>query len=398
MKKDEIFQAYDNYILSTYTRVPAIFVKGKGMILEDIDGKKYLDFFPGWGVNNVGHCHPKVMSAVRDQISKLIHVPNNFYHPNQAKLAKEIIRQAFPGKIFFCNSGAEACEAAIKFSRIYGNQSGRYEIVTMKNSFHGRTLGALAATGQEKYQQGFHPLPEGFKSVAFNDMTVLKTAVTDKTVAIMLELVQGEGGINMADKKYIVELRNLCDQKDILLILDEVQTGMGRTGTMFAFQQYGIQPDLMLLAKALGGGLPIGALVVKRAIADRFKPGMHASTFGGSPLVCKAALGAFKAITTGKMLKNTKVMGSYILAELEKLKEKFTCIKEIRGLGLMIGIELSVEGKAVFEECFQNGLIINCTQGNILRFMPALTVTKKQADKAIHILKKALEKTSLKES
>jgi predicted acetylornithine/succinylornithine family transaminase len=397
MKKNEIFQAYNEHILSTYSRVPVIFVKGKGMVLEDIDGKKYLDFFPGWGVNNVGHCHPKVMSAVRDQISKLIHVPNNFYHPYQAKLAKEIIRHAFPGKVFFCNSGAEACEAAIKFSRIYGNQSGRYEIVTMKSSFHGRTLGALAATGQEKYQQGFHPLPEGFKSVAFNDMGALKSALTDKTVAVMLELVQGEGGVNIADKEYILELRKLCDQKDILLILDEVQTGMGRAGTMFAFQQYGIQPDLMMLAKALGGGLPIGALVVKSAIADRFKPGMHASTFGGSPLICKAALGAFKAIIADKMLKNTKTMGSYILGELDKLKKKFTCIKEVRGLGLMIGIELTVEGKAVFEGCLQNGLIINCTQGNILRFMPALTVTKKQADKAIHILDSVLEKISSKE-
>ncbi|HQP10230.1 MAG TPA: aspartate aminotransferase family protein [Candidatus Omnitrophota bacterium] len=397
MKKNDILKDYDNYILSTYSRIPGIFVKGKGMDLFDIDGKKYLDFFPGWGVNNIGHCHPKVMAGVRDQVSKLIHVPNNFYHPNQVKLAKEIIRHAFPGKVFFGNSGAEACEAAIKFSRLYGKNSGRHEIITMKNSFHGRTLGALAATGQEKYQQGFHPLPEGFKCVAFNDIAALKSAVGPKTIAIMLELVQGEGGINIAGKDYIAQIRELCDQKDILLIFDEVQTGMGRTGTMFAFEQYNIKPDLMMLAKSLGGGLPIGVLVVKKSIADIFKPGMHASTFGGSPLVCKAALGAFKAIAADKMLKNVKVMGPYIMDELNKLKEKFSCITDVRGLGLMIGVQLNIEGKIVFEECFNNGLIINCTQGNILRLMPALTVTRKEANKALHILTKVLENVSAKE-
>ena len=308
MKKNDILKDYGTYILSTYNRTEAIFVKGKGMTLIDIDGKKYLDFFPGWGVNNVGHCHPKVMGAVRDQISKLIHLPNNFYHPNQAKLAKEIIRHSFPGKIFFCNSGAEACEAAIKFTRIYG-EGRRHEIITMKNSFHGRTLGALAATGQVKYQGGFEPLPSGFVCVPFNDLEAVKNAITEKTVAIMLELVQGEGGIHIASKEYIKEIRKICDEKNILLIFDEVQTGMGRTGEMFAFKHYGVKPDLMLLAKALGGGLPVGALVVTEKIAHYFKPGMHASTFGGSPLICKAALGAFKAIASEKMLPNAKKNG-----------------------------------------------------------------------------------------
>ncbi|MBU0468401.1 MAG: aspartate aminotransferase family protein [Candidatus Omnitrophica bacterium] len=393
MKKQDIIKNSEKYILSTYTKTPAIFVKGKGMTLTDIDGKKYLDFFPGWGVNNVGHCHPKVMSAVRDQISKLIHVPNNFYIVNQVKLAKEIIRCSFPGKVFFCNSGAEGCEAAIKFSRMYGKGQ-RNEIITMKKSFHGRTLGALAATGQSKYQEGFGPLPEGFKTVDFNDIAAVKKAISDKTIAIMIELVQGEGGVNIATKQYVEELRKICNEKDMLLIFDEVQTGMGRTGEMFAFKNYNVQPDLMVLAKALGGGLPIGALVAKSQIADTFKPGMHASTFGGSPLVTKAALGTFKAIHSDKMLKNTKLMGPYIINRLKKLKDKFECIIDIRGLGLMIGIELTIEGKAIFEECFKNGLIINCTQGNILRFMPALNVTKKQADKALYILEKALEKVT----
>ncbi len=390
MKKSDIIQDYNKYILSTYNRTPAIFVKGKGMDLIDIHGRKYLDFFPGWGVNNVGHCHPKVMAAVRDQIGKLIHIPNSFYHPNQAKLAKEIISHAFTGKVFFCNSGAEGCEAAIKFARAYGKGE-RYEIITMKNSFHGRTMGALTATGQPKYQQGFAPLLEGFKTIDFNDFTALKAAVSDKTVAIMFELVQGEGGVNIASKDYVQNVRKLCDEKNILLIFDEVQTGMGRTGEMFAFKHYGVTPDAMVLAKALGGGLPIGALVVKEKIADTFKPGMHASTFAGSPLICKASIGTFKAILKDKMLKNARQMGEFLTKELNKLKEKFNCIVDVRGLGLMIGIELNREGKAIFETCFANGLIINCTQGNVLRLMPALNVTRKQAEKALYILEKSFK-------
>ena len=391
MNKQEIFDNYDQYILSTYTRTPAIFVKGKGMTLTDINGKKYLDFFPGWGVNNVGHCHPKVMSAVRDQIGKLIHIPNNFYHPNQVKLAKEIARASFPSKVFFCNSGAEGCEAAIKFSRAYGK--GRFEIITFEKSFHGRTLATLTATGQTKYQEGFGPLVQGFKTVPFNDLDAVKRAIGDNTVAIMLELVQGEGGINIAKKEFVHALRTLCNEKNLLLIFDEVQTGMGRTGEMFAFKHYETTPDLMVLAKALGGGLPIGALVVKEEISDTLKPGMHASTFGGSPLVCKAALGAFKAIYKDKMLKNAKVMHLYFMEKLQKLKEKFSCIRETRGLGMMIGIELDIDGAKIVEECFNHGLIINCTQGNVLRIMPALNVTKKQVNKALFIMEKAFEKT-----
>lgn len=387
MNKKEIFDNFKKYVLSTYTREQVIFVKGKGSELTDISGKKYLDFFPGWGVNNVGHCHPKVMAGVRDQIGKLIHVPNNFHHPNQAKLAKEIVRNSFPGKVFFCNSGAEAVEAAIKFSRAYGK--GRYEVITTEKSFHGRTLGALTATGQKKYQEGFAPLLQGFTTVPFNNFDAVLNAVTDKTAAIMFELIQGEGGINIAGREYVQKIRRLCDEKNILLIFDEVQTGMGRTGEMFAFKHYGMTPDCMTLAKALGGGLPIGALVVKESISDTFKPGMHASTFGGSPLICRASLGAFKAIQSEKMLKNSKILGEYLMKKLGGLKQKFNCIQEVRGLGLMIGVELNIEGKKIFDECLRHGLIINCTQGNVLRIMPALNVTKRQADKALFILEKA---------
>ena len=393
MNQTDIIANYNKYILDTYTRTPLIFVKGKGMSLTDIHGKKYLDFFPGWGVNNVGHCHPKVMAGVRDQIGKLIHVPNNFYHLQQAKLAKEIIRNSFAGKIFFCNSGAEGCEAAIKLAKAYGQSDHRHEIIAMNKSFHGRTIGALSATGQNKYQEGFSPLLDGFKHVAFNDIEAVKNALSEKTVAILLELVQGEGGIHIAEKSFIQELRKLCDQKNILLIFDEVQTGIGRTGEIFAYKHYGVIPDAMILAKALGGGLPIGALVVGEKFCGILKPGMHASTFGGSPLICKAALGVFKAIFTDKMLPNAKRMGEYLMEKLKHLQPKFDCMKEVRGLGLMIGVELTIECKPIIEECLKHGLIINCTQGNVLRIMPALNVTKKQINRALHILEKAMETT-----
>lgn len=391
MKKQDIFDNYEKYILGTYTRTPLIFIKGKGMVLTDIDNKKYLDFFPGWGVNNVGHCHPKVISAIRDQVGTLLFVPNNLYHLHQAKLAKEIIAHSFAGKVFFCNSGAEAAEGAIKFAHAYGKGQ-RFEIITMLNSFHGRTMGALSATGQSKYQEGFAPLVPGFVHVPFNDITALKNAITDKTIAVMLEPIQGEGGIHIAAQEYLKEVRAICEKKDILLIFDEVQTGMGRTGEMFAFKHYGITPDLMTLAKALGGGLPIGALVVKDSISSTLKPGMHASTFGGGAVICKASLGVFKAIKSEDMLRNTRLMSSYLLEKLEQLKEKFNCILQVRGLGLMIGVELSLEGKTIVEECLNNGLIINCTQGKVLRIMPALNVNKKQIDKAIHILNLVFEK------
>ncbi len=394
MKADEIFQEYNDHILLTYTRMPAIFVKGKGSVLTDIHGKKYLDFFPGWGVGNLGHCHPKVMGAVREQIGKLIHIPNNLYNPFQAKLAKELVRIAFEGKIFFCNSGAESIEAAIKFARMYG-EGRKYEIITTINAFHGRTMGALTATGQHKHQKGFEPLVPGFKYVPFNDLNALKAAVNDKTAAIMLELIQGEGGINIATKEYVKAIRQICDEKKILLILDEVQTGMARTGEIFAYKHYGITPDVMCIAKALGGGLPIGAMIVKKELADIFKPGMHGSTFAGSPLVCKAALGVIKAIYAEKIMRNVKAQGPYLTGKLNELKSRHEIIKEVRGLGLMIGVELTIDGAAIFKECFSRGLIINCTQGNVLRIMPALNVTRRQINRAVHILDTAIEAVSL---
>ncbi len=389
MTLEEVFSSYKDYIMPTYTKVPLVFVKGKGSKLFDIHNKQYLDFFSGWGVGNLGHCHPKVMQAVRDQISKLIFIPNNYYHIPQAKLAKEIVYWAYPAKVFFCNSGAEANEAAIKFARKFGK--GRYEIITFDNSFHGRTLAALSATGQKKYQSGFEPLVEGFKTVKFNDLEAVKKAITDKTVAIMLELIQGEGGVNVADKDFVLSLRKICDEKNLLLIVDEVQTGIGRTGKLFCYQNYGITPDIMTLAKALGGGLPIGCMVVKEDIADTLTAGMHASTFGGGPVIAKAALAVLKAVQKEKLLANTKKMGEYLLLLLNALQDRYAVIKEVRGIGLMLGVELNIEGKGIVEKCLEKGLLINCTHDRVLRLMPALNITKKEIDKAIGILNEALK-------
>ncbi|MCM8780656.1 MAG: aspartate aminotransferase family protein [Candidatus Omnitrophica bacterium] len=384
MKKQDVFDFYNDYIMSTYTKIPLVFNKGKGSRLWDIENKSYLDFFPGWGVCNLGHCHPKIMTAVRHQISKLVFIPNNYYHIPQARLAKEIVYWSFPAKVFFCNSGAEANEAAIKFSRIFGK--GRYEIIVFENSFHGRTLAALSATAQKKYQEGFAPLVEGFKVAKFNDLKAVEDNLTDKTVAIMLELVQGEGGINVADKDFVLALRKLCDEKNLLLIIDEVQTGIGRTGKMFCFQHYGVIPDIMTLAKALGGGLPIGAMVVKREIADILGRGMHASTFGGGPVICKAALAVLRTIQKERLLTNAQRVGEYLFGKLNELQNRFKIIKEIRGIGLMIGIELSIPGRPIVEDCIKQGLLINCTHDYVLRLMPALNVTKKEIDRAVKIL------------
>ena len=389
MKLEEIFDSYKENIMPTYTKVPLVFVKGKGSRLWDIQNRVYLDFFPGWGVGNLGHCHPKVMQAVRDQISKLIFIPNNYYHLPQAKLAKELVYRAFPAKVFFCNSGAEANEAAIKFSRKFGQ--GRYEIITFENSFHGRTLATLAATGQKKYQEGFAPLPEGFKTVKFNDLSAVKAVISDKTIAIMLELIQGEGGINVVEKGFIQELRKICDEKKLLLIIDEVQTGIGRTGKMFSYQHYNVTPDIMTLAKAVGGGLPIGVMLVKKEIADILGPGMHASTFGGGLLICRAALAVLKAIQKEKLLANAQKMSEYLFVKLNALKDRCSVIKEIRGLGLMVGVELNIEGKPIVQRCIENGLLINCTHERVLRLMPALNINKKEIDKAVAILGAALK-------
>jgi acetylornithine/N-succinyldiaminopimelate aminotransferase len=394
MKLQEIFSTYNEFIIPSYTKTPLVFIKGKGSYVWDVAGKKYLDFFPGWGAGNLGHCHTKVMTAVRDQVSKLIFIPNNYYNPCQAALAKELNFWAGNQfKLFFCNSGAEANEAAIKLARKSGN--GKFEIITFENAFHGRTFGALSATGQEKYQQGFLPMCPGFRAVSFNDINAVKKAVTDKTTGIMLELVQGEGGITIASQEFVKGLRAFCDENKLLLIIDEVQTGIGRTGKMFAWQHYGITPDIFTLAKSLGGGLPIGVMMAKKGIADLLSPGTHGSTFGGGPVVCKAALAVLRSIHKEKLIQNAVKMGDVLVRGLNNLKAKHSVIKDVRGIGLMCGLELTKPGKAVVEEAYKCGLLINCTHDTVLRIMPALIVTEKQIRQALEILDDVLTRVKL---
>lgn len=389
MKTGDVIELYNKYVMETYSRIPFVPVKGKGMRVKDLHEREFLDFFPGWAVSGLGHCHPKVVSAVKCQLNKIMHIPNNYYILQQAKLAREIITHAFPGKVFFCNSGAEAVESAVKLSRAFGRPN-RFEIISLENSFHGRTLAALALTGQKKYQQGFEPMPEGFRQVEFGNFHALEKTITDKTCAIIIEPVQGEGGINVAKEEYLVPVRKLCTERNILLIFDEIQSGMGRTGKMFAYQHFSVVPDAMTLAKSLGGGIPIGALVAGEKAANVLTPGTHASTFGGSPIACSAGLAVFRAIEKEKLLNNVQVMGKYLVENLRLLKQKYSVIKEIKGLGLMIGVELNMEGKKIVEACFEKGLLINCTQGSILRLMPALNVKKKEIDEMIKILNEVL--------
>ena len=393
-KTQKIKEKYTRFVMPTYTRTDVVFVKGSGVKIWDAEGQEYLDFFPGWAVSGLGHCHKGVVSAIREQAGRIIHVSNNYYNELQAELAERIVRHSFEGKLFFANSGAEANECAIKLARKYGSKTNRYEIITAEKSFHGRTIATMTATGQDKIKHGFEPLLEGFKIVPFNDIGAVKGAITDKTVAVMVEPIQGEGGINVADESYLEGLRKLCDEKDLLLIFDEIQTGMGRTGEMFCFKHYNVQPDVMTLAKSLGGGVPIGAAIAAKRVADTLTAGNHASTFGGSPIVCKAAIAAFDAIEKEGLLANARKMGKYIKSKLEGLKKDFSFITNIKGMGLMLGIELSIEGTKISEECFKRKLLINCTQGNILRIMPPLVIKKGDVDKAINILRKALKANS----
>ena len=389
-KTEDYIKEYERYVLGTYTRNPIVVERGEGSWVWDAEGKKYLDFFPGWGVSSLGHCHPRVVAAIREQAERLLHMPNNFYSEWQGRLAKVIVDNAFSGKVFFGNSGAEANEGALKLARRFGEPEDRFEIITMKASFHGRSLATATATGQEKYHTGFGPLIPGFKYVPFNDLSELKNTITGRTVAIMLELVQGEGGVNIARPDYVRAIREICDQKRILMIVDEVQTGMGRTGDYFAFQQYGIEPDVMTLAKALGGGLPIGVFVVKDEFAGYLPPGTHASTFGGSPLVCAASLAVFRVMEEDNILENVRRMGEYLREELLGLKAEFSMIKEVRGTGLMLGMELDRECKSVVDRCLDQGLIINCTAGNVLRVMPACNIRKEEIDHAVVIIRGVL--------
>ena len=392
MKNQQILSLTDKYVAQTYARFPIALVRGKGTRVWDADGKEYLDFVSGLAVISLGHSHPAVVRAIQRQAEKLTHVSNLYHILPQSELARELCRHSFAERGFFCNSGAEANEAAIKLARRYGKEwlGGKYEILSALNSFHGRTLATLAATGQEKVRAGYDPLPPGFRQVPYNDLKGMEEAVDEKTVAIMVEPIQGEGGVVVPDEDYLRGLRDLCDRRTLLLIFDEVQVGMGRTGKLFAYENYSVEPDIMTLAKALGGGLPVGAMLAREKVARSFVPGTHASTFGGNPLACHAALAVLKTLTQGGVLRNCVKMGKILFQALQALKGRFSFVREVRGKGLILGMELEFEGGKVVEECLKAGLLINCTAHKVLRFLPPLTINRKEIERGLAILEDVL--------
>ncbi|OQY18836.1 MAG: aspartate aminotransferase family protein [Desulfobacteraceae bacterium 4572_35.1] len=379
----------DKHITTTYGRYPLVAVKGSGCWLWDAEGRKYLDFLAGVAVNNLGHCHPKVVAALQQQAQTLIHCSNYYHIPTQIELAEILCENSFADRVFFCNSGAEANEAAMKLVRKhsaekYGKE--RFEVITALASFHGRTIGTISATGQDAVRKGFTPVVPGFKYVPFGDVDAMKEAINGKTCAVMLEPVQGEGGVNVAPPGYLQAVRELCDDNDLLLVFDEVQVGCGRTGKFFAYQHDDVAPDIMTLAKALAGGPPIGAMMAREQVAATFSPGTHGSTFGGNPLITAAAVAAVNTLLNDGVLDNCVEMGAYLRTKLEQLSEKYPFAGEVRGRGLILGLQLDIPGADIVKQAMVQGLLLNCTAGSVLRFVPPLIVTRTEIDTAMEIL------------
>ncbi len=378
--------------MNTYSRFPVVLTRGEGCFVWDVEGKKYLDLVGGIAVNCLGHAHPRLSKVIADQASKLIHISNLYFNLPQVELAETLVEYSFADQVFFCNSGAEANEGAVKLTRKYFKKNGspeKYEVIAMKNSFHGRTLAMISATGQEKVKKGFEPLVEGFTHVPFNDFEALKQSISSKTAAVLIEPIQGEGGICLASTDYLQKVRQLCDEQNLLLIYDEIQTGIGRTGTLFAYEQSGVAPDILTLAKGLAGGLPIGAILATEKVAKSFEPGDHAATFGGNPLVTRVAKEVI-SILQETALQNCKEVGKYFFDQLLELKKKHPAITEVRGKGLMLGIELNQPGKEIVLKGLEKGLLLNCTQEKVLRFVPPLIISKQEVDLAIQILEELL--------
>jgi len=395
MLTEELERYSSQYLMQTYARIPISIVRGQGCKVYDAEGREYLDFVAGIGVNALGHGHPDLVTAIEKQARHLIHTSNLYYSEPQVQLAQLLVKLSFGQKVFFCNSGAEANEAAIKLARKYSTDTfgpERFEIITMHNSFHGRTLATLTATGQTKVHQGFAPLLAGFTYATLNDIESVKSHITDRTAAVLVEPIQGEGGVVMADQTFMQELRTLCTERQILLMFDEIQTGIGRTGTMFAYEQYGIQPDVMTLAKGLGGGVPIGACIATDNVAQAFGPGSHGSTFGGNPLACAASLAVLRVLLDSQLLEKICAMGSYLKKGLQELQARIPLIKDVRGVGLLQGIELSIEGKPVVQDCLTRRVLINCTMDRVLRLIPPLIVTQKEIDQLLKVLSDVLIK------
>ncbi len=393
MTQAEIMGLTERYVMKTYSRLPLAIVRGQGTKVWDADGREYLDFVTGLAVNGLGHCHPRVVKAIEQAAHTLLHCSNLYHIEPQAQLARLLVEKSGLGKAFFCNSGAEANEAAIKLARRYAKVTGRgerYEIVTAERSFHGRTLATVTATGQEKYHKGFEPLPAGFRYVPFGDLAALEEAITPTTCAVMLEPVQGEGGVYPSPPGYLEGVRRLCDQHGLLLILDEVQTGMGRTGRLFAFQHFGIRPDILTLAKSLAGGVPIGAMLATDEAARGFEPGSHASTFGGNPLATSAALATLAAMEEEGLVERAAAMGTVLKEALASLRTRHPYIGEIRGLGLMVGMDLTIPAGRLVAACMERGLLVNVIADRTVRLLPPLTVSEGEIRQAVSILDEAL--------
>lgn len=391
MTMKHIVDEGEAYVMHTYGRFPIALEQGEGVYLYDEAGKKYLDMYAGIAVNALGYNHPALTKVLTEQVQKMMHVSNYYYTKQQVGAAKLLVENSIFSKVFFCNSGAEANEAALKLAKKYGKSKNenKTQIIAMKKSFHGRTHGALAVTGQEKYQKSFMPLIPNVSYAEYNNIDSVKEFMSENTCAVILEVIQGEGGIIPASKEFLQEVEVLCKANDALLIVDEVQTGIGRTGTLFAFEQFGIQPDIISMAKGLGGGVPIGAMACT-AKADVFVPGDHASTFGGNPLVTAAAQVVLMELICNDLLGHVKEVGAYLTEELLKLKDEFKCIKDVRGIGLMQGIELTIPALEVEKKCMEYGMLIVGAGEKVLRFVPPLIITKEQIDEGITILKKAL--------
>lgn len=385
----------DRYHFGTYNRIPVLFTEGRGCRIWDSEGKEYLDMLGGIAVNALGHCHPRVVGAVRDQAAKLMHCSNLYYIGPQALLAQAIVENSDMDRIFFGNSGTEAVEGAMKLARKWASEKGKGgKIITMDGSFHGRSLAAITATGQKKYRKGFDPLPGGFDTVPFNDLEAVRKKIDKDTCAVMIEPVQGEGGIHVASKEYLQGLRDLCDKKEALLIFDEIQCGMGRTGSFFAYQSYEVVPDVITIAKAMGGGFPIGAFLAREEIAKVFKPGDHGSTFGGNPMATAAALATVSSILEEGLPERAREMGYFMTGLIGERTQNIGLVREIRGRGLMIGVELKDKGKDVVNRMFEKGVLANCTAGNVVRFLPPLNIPEEDLRHGVDIFVESLKEAA----
>jgi acetylornithine/N-succinyldiaminopimelate aminotransferase len=391
--RDEVIEQFRKFVVPNYTRFPVVLVRGEGSHVWDSDGNRYLDFFPGWGCNLLGHCPEPVVRAVQQQVATLIHVPNTWYTEAQGQWAQALSERSFGGQAFFCNSGAEANEAAIKLARLHTPKE-RYKIITFRGGFHGRTLAATSATAQPKYHEGIGPLMAGFLYAPFGDLEAVRRLVDKETAAIMIEPVQGEGGVQIAPEGFLAGLRQLASDNGLLLIFDEVQTGCGRTGQWFAYQHFGVTPDIMTLAKALCGGIAGGALLTTPEIATSLRPGMHAATFGGNPIAARAGLAALEMIEQENLLEHARELGDVFRERLEALRGQCDLIRDVRVLGVMIGIELGIEGAPIVKACMERRLLINCTQGTVLRLLPAMNLTIEQAHEGCDILGEVLQQSA----